>query len=134
MRLLSSVVVGLVLLSPVPAHAQGVTVADIVGTWIGGKVDSTGKLVEAKQVFVFRPDSTFLQTALQTDTTNYTVKGTFSRWHHLRGDTLSLEGGTGVTVTPKPADRQLILTSMGGWGPKGVRFIYTRQDSLTPKP
>jgi len=121
MKLLSSLVIGLVLLLPAPARAQSIKLTDLVGTWVGGRADSTGTTAKVtNDTLVFRADSTYRMLGIKQ----------YERWHHLTGDTLSLGGGPGYKLTLK--DQQLSWTGLGT--NKGDNYIYKHVDTPPSNP
>ena len=120
MRLAGWLVVVPILLTPPRVHAQSsVAFTDLVGTWVGGPTDGTGKAT-TNDTIVIRPDSTH----------NWNKgKGgkTFSRLKRMTGDTISFLGGPGFQVTLK--DHQLVLKGLGQ--NKGREYAFKQVD--TPK-
>jgi hypothetical protein len=116
MRLLGPLVVVAVLLLPAPVDAQSVKLADLVGTWKGGEVDSTGKITRADSV-TFRADST----------SNWNNPKNFERIQYLKGDTIAFSPQK-VKITI--ANQQLSVTSFD----KKWAYNFTRVNTPTPKP
>ena len=137
MRSLGLLIVGLVLAQPVPALAQAVQPADLIGQWT--------RPGEKALAFALRADSTFTIIGIgAAGTRRLDMAG---RWH-MAGDTLlltqttvqmdgySLESSnlrgkppSNLTRLVKLEGRRLTLTAVKAGGPQRV---YTRLDTPAP--
>jgi hypothetical protein len=115
--------IGLVLLFPVSARAQSVTVADLVGTWKGAVVQGNGADSTVKAPSKEDETVTFLP-----DTTSNFVDGKKFGRYRLKGDSIWIsDGASAAKITLKSQELRI-------WQYSDQYHSFRRVDAPTPKP